>query len=57
MLNVGDKVVIMSAPGTFEVVEVNGDEVTIQNASGLRKVVLAQAVRRVERPAAPQSES
>jgi hypothetical protein len=51
MLQVGDKVIIMSAPGTFTVVAVAGDQITIENASGLRKTVLAQAARRVEPPA------
>jgi hypothetical protein len=51
MLQVGDKVVIMSMPGTFTVVAVAGDQITIENQVGVRKVVLAHAARRVEAPA------
>ena len=51
MLHVGDTVVIMSAPGTFEIIAIDGDQVTLQNSSGVQKVVLSQAVRRIE-PAA-----
>lgn len=50
MLRVGDKVIIMSVPGTFTVVAVRGEEITIENQAGLRKVVLAQAARRLEPP-------
>jgi len=50
MLQVGDEVVIMSVPGRFTVVAVAGDQITIENQAGLRKVVLAQAARRVEAP-------
>jgi len=50
MLHVGDTVVIMSAPGTFEIVAIDGDQVTLQNSSGVRKVVLTQAVRQIDSP-------
>jgi hypothetical protein len=53
MLQMGDIVVIMSASGTFEIVGIRGDEVTIRNAAGVQKIVLSQAVRRIRRPPAP----
>ncbi|MBI4514872.1 MAG: hypothetical protein HY699_03530 [Deltaproteobacteria bacterium] len=52
MLRIGDSVVVMSAPGIFTVVALNGNVATIENAAGIQKVVLIQAVRRIERPAA-----
>jgi hypothetical protein len=45
MLQVGEEVVLMSFPGRFRVVEVDGEVLTIENDSGIRKKVLAQAVR------------
>ena len=45
MLQVGDEVVLMSFPGRFRVVAVDGRVVTIENATGIRKEVLEQAVR------------
>jgi hypothetical protein len=45
MLQVGQEVVLMSFPGRFRVVEVEGDVVTIENDIGIRKRVLSQAVR------------
>ena len=45
MLQVGQEVVLMSFPGRFRVVEVDGQVITIENDTGIRKKVLAQAVR------------
>lgn len=45
MLHVGQEVVLMSFPGRFRVVEVEGDVLTIENDTGIRKKVLSQAVR------------
>jgi hypothetical protein len=45
MLQVGQEVVLMSFPGRFRVVAVDGQVVTIENDAGIRKKVLAQAVR------------
>lgn len=45
MLQVGQDVVLMSFPGRFRVVEVQGEVVTIENDAGIRKKVLSQAVR------------
>jgi hypothetical protein len=45
MIEVGQEVVLMSAPGRFRVVEVDGEVLTIENDQGVRKKVLAQAVR------------
>lgn len=45
MPQVGEEVVLMSFPGRFRVVEVEGDVITIENDAGIRKQVLSQAVR------------
>jgi hypothetical protein len=45
MLQVGHEVVLMSFPGRFRVVAVDGEVITIENDTGIRKRVLAQAVR------------
>ncbi len=50
MLQIGDQVVIMSAPGVFKVIAVDGAAVTIENAAGVRKLVLEGSVRTVEKP-------
>ncbi len=47
MLELGQEVVLMSAPGRFRIVEIAGQVLTIENDSGVRKQVLAQAVRPV----------
>jgi hypothetical protein len=54
MLQIGDEVVVMSAPGRFRVVAVDGTVVTIENAEGVRKTVLERNVRVVQprKPAA-----
>lgn len=45
MLQVDQEVLLMSAPGRFRVVAVDGDVLTIENQGGLRKRVLSGAVR------------
>ena len=45
MLEVGQEVVLMSFPGRFRVLEVEGHVITIENDRGMRKKVLDQAVR------------
>ncbi len=45
MLQVGQEVVLMSFPGRFRIVAVDGEVLTIENAMGIRKRVLEQAVR------------
>jgi preprotein translocase subunit YajC len=45
MVQIGDEVVIMSAPGRFTVIAIDGPVVTIETADGVRKTVLQQAVR------------
>ena len=45
MLQVGQEVVLMSFPGRFRVVAVDGEVITIENDIGIRKKVLTQAVR------------
>jgi len=49
MMKVGDEVIVMSAPGRFRVTVVDGELVTIENAEGIRKTVLEQSVRVVEK--------
>ena len=49
MYQVGDEVIVMSAPGHFRIVAVDGDVLTIENEQGLRKQVLVQAVRKLEK--------
>lgn len=45
MLEPGQEVVLMSFPGRFRVIAVDGDVVTIENDIGVRKTVLEQSVR------------
>jgi hypothetical protein len=54
MVQIGDEVVVMSAPGRFRVVALDGVVVTIENAEGVRKTVLERNVRVVQprKPAA-----
>jgi len=49
MIQVGDEVVTMSAPGRFRVIAVEGRVVTIENAEGVRKIVLDQSIRTLAR--------
>ena len=44
-VRIGEEVVIMSTPGRFRVVAIDGPMLTIENAQGLRKTVLEQNVR------------
>ncbi len=55
MLQLGQEVVLMSLPGRFRIVAIDGRVLTIENDSGLRKRVLDQAVRTVppRNPAPP----
>lgn len=45
MPQVGQEVVLMSFPGRFRVIAVEGQVLTIENDAGMRKRVLAQSVR------------
>ena len=47
MIDVGDTVITMGAPGRFAVVAVDGAQVTIESAEGVRKVVLDGNLRKV----------
>ena len=49
MLQIGDEVVIMGAPGVFKIIAVDGPAVTIENAEGVRKLVLEGSVRTIDR--------
>jgi hypothetical protein len=49
MLHIGDEVVIMSAAGVFKIIAVDGPAVTIENAEGVRKLVLEGSVRTIDR--------
>lgn len=51
LYQVGQEVVLMSLPGRFRIIDVDGEIITIENATGVRKRVLEQAVRPV--PAQP----
>jgi hypothetical protein len=48
MVHVGDEVVVMTAPGRFRVVAVDGAVVTIENSKGVRKTVLEHSLRTLE---------
>jgi hypothetical protein len=50
MLQIGDQVVIMSAPGVFKIIAIDGPAVTIENAEGVRKLVLEGSLRTVRKP-------
>jgi hypothetical protein len=45
IVHVGDEVVIMSAPGRFRVITIQGPVIIIENAEGVRKTVLVQSLR------------
>jgi len=47
MPQIGDDVVLMSSPGRFRVIAVDGDTLTIENDQGLRKLVFATSVRSI----------
>jgi len=49
MLEIGDEVVIMSAPGRFRVVAIDGSAITIENNAGVRKQVHEVNVRTLEK--------
>lgn len=48
MYQIGDQVIVMSSPGYFTIVAVDGDVLTIENEQGMRKQVFSQAVRKRE---------
>ena len=50
MLQIGDQVVIMSTPGVFKIIAIDGPAVTIENSEGVRKLVLEGSVRTVRKP-------
>jgi preprotein translocase subunit YajC len=47
MLQIGDEVVTMSAPGIFRVIAIDGPTVTIESGEGVRKHVLEGSVRTI----------
>lgn len=49
MLQIGDRVVTMSAPGIFQVIAIDGPTVTIESAEGVRKLVLEGSVRSIQK--------
>ena len=51
MLEIGDDVVVMSVPGRFQIIAIDGAVVTIESAEGIRKTVLASSVRRLAKRA------
>lgn len=56
MLKVGDDVVLMSAPGRFRVMRVDGRRISIQNAAGIGKTVLDSNLRLVVTKADQESD-
>ena len=56
MYQVGDEVVVMSFPGRFQIVAVEGEVLTLENDSGVRKRVLAHSVRDVPARTAGKAE-
>ena len=56
MYRVGDEVMVMSSPGYFRIVAIDGNVLTIENAHGVRKQVFDQAVRlREAKPTSDES--
>jgi len=53
MYQIGDEVVLMSFPGRFRIVAIEGSVLTVESDSGVRKRVLVQAVRVVSAREAP----
>ncbi len=49
MVQIGDEVVIMSAPGRFRIIAIEGAVLTIESAEGVRKVVLETSARTVQK--------
>jgi hypothetical protein len=47
MLQIGDQVVTMSAPGVFRVIAIDGPTITIESAEGVRKLVLEGSLRSI----------
>ncbi len=56
-VRVGDEVVIMSAPGRFAIVAINGPVLTLENREGVRKTVHITNVRTIGKPESPTTES
>ena len=52
VVRVGDEVVVMSAPGRFTIVSINGPVLTLENKEGVRKMVHVTNVRTMEKPSA-----
>jgi len=50
MLEVGDTVVTMGAPGRFTIVTVDGPLFTIESGDGVRKTVLESTLRKIGNP-------
>lgn len=50
-VKIGDEVVIMSAPGRFKVIAVDGPVLTIESADGVRRVIYETGVRTVDKRA------
>jgi hypothetical protein len=49
MVEVGDEVVIMSAPGRFRVIAIEGPVLTIENDGGVRKQVHEVNIRTLDK--------
>ncbi len=55
MVEIGDEVVIMSTPGRFRVVAIDGPVITIENDDGARKLVHQVNVRTLEKRSPPET--
>ena len=47
MYQIGNEVVLMSFPGRFQIIDIEGEVLTLENDTGVRKKVLAHSVRDV----------
>jgi hypothetical protein len=56
-VRIGDEVVIMSAPGRFAIVAMNGPVLTLENREGIRKTVHITNVRTIGKPEPAATES
>jgi hypothetical protein len=56
-VNVGDEVVVMSAPGRFTIVAIDGPILTLENKDGVRKLVRVTNVRTMEKRSPARSKA
>lgn len=49
-MHIGDEVVIMSSPGRFTIVAIDGPALTLENRDGVQKTVHVTNVRTMPKP-------